>query len=137
MHVQNNTTYISIQYYITSYIILYTYIPTYSSCLHLYFGKFLKHPVQPSMEWWSIYCYSRVERGCNQLVFLLYSTKRALPLLYIVTHSPKTLMYWGYNRTLLFLIGRKVYEMNPPEPTLIHVYWCLGSKNSLQLKPYN
>ena len=26
------------------------------------------------------------------------------------------------NSALLFLIGRKVYEMNPPKTTLIHVY---------------
>ena len=40
-------------------------------------------------------------------------------------------------KALLFWIGRKVFEMNPPEPTLIHIFWCIGSENLLKLKSFN
>ena len=40
-------------------------------------------------------------------------------------------------KSLLFLIGIKVYEMNPPKTALIYVYGCLGSLNSLRFKSYN
>ena len=40
-------------------------------------------------------------------------------------------------RSLLFWIGRKLFEMNPPEPTLIHIFWCIGSENLLKLKSFN
>ena len=46
--------------------------------------------------------------------------------------SAKTLIW-----SLLSWIGIKVFEKNPPEPTLIHIHWCLGSENLLELKSFN
>ena len=65
---------------------------------------------------------------------------------FLPSRTHRVIWLWKYRHfcrklacdsTLLFWIGRKLFEMNPPEPTLIHIFWCIGSENLLKLKSFN
>ena len=101
-----NTTYISIQNIVLHHIYIYYFIYTYILLVCIYFGKFLKHPVQPSMEWWSIYCYileSRKGWLLQSTRFPALFSKRAPTTIHSITHSfPKSIddVFGDYNRVV-------------------------------------